>query len=256
MRQVRAILLIAAAAAVLIGVTGAGDAKAAASPQVSSIDCAVHPAQFDVIYITNGADAYDLAGWTLRSDPEGSEQMSLAAAGSLDPGEQLIVVAGAHGVTIPTENVYLWTNAEILRDAGEPADYVKLYDPAGAFVSGMDCTGAVLTSAPPAPAPTQAPAQNPTSTQPTNQQPAAAAPRPAGGPKAVPNSGGEPGGEDRPGEVTLMGLLAVLGGAALIIAGLRGERIAANITSNEGERPAGPQGPVRRRSGREGSGRS
>jgi hypothetical protein len=255
-------LLIAAAAAVLIGVTGSGDAEAAASPQVSSIDCAVHPAQFDVIYITNGADAYDLAGWTLRSDPEGSEQMSLAAAGSLDPGEQLIVVAGAHGVTIPTENVYLWTNAEILRDAGEPADYVKLYDPAGAFVSGMDCTGAVLTSAPPAPAPTQAPAQNPTTTQPTTQ-PAAAGPRQAAAPKSVPNSGGEPAGDGGPGEVTLVGLLAVLGGAAIMISGIRGERIAARITSAEGERPAGPrgaqtgpQGPVRGQSGREDSGRS
>jgi len=254
MRQVRAILLTAAAAAVLAGVAGGGHAEAATPPQVSSIDCAVHPAQFDVIYITNGVDAHDLAGWTLRSDPEGGEQMALAVAGSLDPGEQMIVVAGAHGVTIPTENVWLWTNAEILRDSGEPADYVKLYDPSGAFVSGLDCAGRVLTSAPPAPLPTQAPAQNPTNTQPTSQ-PSAAGPRQAAGPKSVPNSGGAAS-EGSTNALPVLGAMAVLGGAALMITGIRGARIAARITSTEGEERTGLHEPVRGRSGREDGGRS
>ena len=260
MREVRAYLLLAAAVAVVAGIAASAPARAATSPSVSAIDCVKHPALFDVIYITNGGDAQDLAGWTLRSDPEGSEQMSLAAAGSLDPGEEMIVVAGAHGVTIPTANVWLWTNSEVLRDAGDPVDYVKLYDPSGAFVSGMDCNGAVLTAAPPPPAPTQAPVQDPTTTQPTTTQPtnsqsAVGGTRPAAGPKAVPNSGGAAG-DGASDSLPIVGALAALGGAALMIMGMRGERFAARISSIEGEMRADPRGAAHTPRGRAQDGRS
>lgn len=247
MRLVRITLVIAAAAWLSAFALSTGGASAAAAPQVTLLECDKHPAQFDVIYITNSGDAaLDLAGWTLRSDPEASEQMSLAVAGALDAGEQMIVVAGAHGVTIPSENVWLWTNAEILRDSGDPADYVKLYDASGGFVSGLDCSGQVLTAAPPpAAAPTAAPqsaGENPGSTQPTQQQATAG---PSAGPKAVPNSGG-PAGDRGAGWWLIVGALAVIGGAFLIIESIRGDAAAARITATEGDSRACARGAARR----------
>jgi len=262
MTQARAILLIAAAVAAVAAL--GGSASAAAALQMTQIECGlpVHAGQFDAVWIVNQGDSpQDLAGWTLRSDPEGTEQMSLAPAGSLDPGEQpLIVLAGAHAAPVPGENIYVWSFSEILRDAGDPLDYVKLYDASGAFISGMDCSGAVLTAPAATPVPTEAPAQNPTTTQPstvqpTNSQGAVGGARPAAVPKAVPNSGGATAGDDLT-PILPVGAAALGIGVTLMILGLRGETIAARITSIEGERRIGPHGSVRKRSGRDAGGRS
>jgi hypothetical protein len=153
-RTLAGILAIACAAAVA-GWVSTGPAEAASALQVTQLECSIHPGLFDVMYIRNNGDAaQDLSGWQLVSDPEASEQMSLTVAGVLNPGQQLIVVAGLHGVAVPSQNLYLWTNLEVLRD-GDPVDYVKLLDGSGALVSGMDCTGQPLGVAP-APAAPQA----------------------------------------------------------------------------------------------------
>src|SRR3990172_9278771 len=43
---------------------------------------------------------------------------------------------------------------QLRSDPDEPPDYAKLFDPAGSFVAGMDCTGQALGTTPtPTPAP-------------------------------------------------------------------------------------------------------
>ena len=237
--RVRFLLAIAAAIAVL-GISLPHAASAAPVLTVTKLECALHPGLFDVIYIKNSGDAaQDLAGWQIRSDPEGAEQMSLAVAGAMDPGEELIVVAGQHGVTVPTENVWLWTNSEVLRDSGDPADYIKLYNASGGFVSGLDCNGQTLTAAPPpTAAPTPQPQQPTTGTGTggqTTTAPTSTAPRAqSSGPKAVPASGGEPG-PHAPGYWLPLGIATTLAGAALVTAGLRSDAVASRIKSNEGD---------------------
>jgi hypothetical protein len=128
----------------------------------------------------------------MRSDPEASEQMSLGVAGAVDPGETVFIVAGAHGVNLPSENLFLWTNVPVLRD-GDAGDYAKLLDPAGNLVSGMNCAGQPVGGAPAAPVPgqsqQQAQAQNQQqATQTTTGTSASAAQ--GKGPKGVPAAGG------------------------------------------------------------------
>jgi hypothetical protein len=218
-------------------------AQAAALPQVTAIECAKHPGLFDLVYISNVGDAaMDLGGWQLRSDPEGAEQMALAPAGLLDPGEQIIIAAGAHGVNLPNENLYLWTNAEVLRDGGEPADYAKLYDAGGGFVSGLDCTGRALTAAAPGPAPAPAAAapasQGTGTTQASAQQPASSASRQASAAKAVPNSGGAAA-DDGAGLWWIIGGALAFAGGALVMAGAGGELMAVRMNELRGK--AGPR---------------
>jgi hypothetical protein len=164
--------------------------RAASALSVTKLECGkpFHAGQFDAVWLVNQGDAaQDLAGWLLRSDGE-NEQMALGTLGTLDAGEQLVLVAGAHAVQVPSENVYVWTLNEVLRDSGEPPDYVRLMDPGGNLVSGLDCAGGVPGAAPtPAPV-TPAPQQASAGSQPD--------PASAGGPKAIPNTGGLPGGND------------------------------------------------------------
>ena len=168
----------------------------------------------------------------------------------------MIIVAGAHGVTIPSGNVYLWTNAEVLRDGGEPADYVKVFDLSGSFVSGMDCAGRALTAEGPAPtAAPQQPAANPAPHQPatqnqgSNQAPAASGRRQAATvAKSVPNTGG-PAADGSPDYLLALGGAAVAVGAALMTVGMRNQVIAARMTPMEGERRTGPRWAVRNRRG-------
>jgi hypothetical protein len=186
-RSLAGVLAIACAATVA-GWVSTGPAEAASALQVTQLECSIHPGLFDVMYIRNNGDAtQDLSGWRLVSDPEASEQMSLTVAGALNPGQQLIVVAGLHGVAVPSQNLYLWTNLEVLRD-GEPVDYVKLLDGSGALVSGMDCTGQPLGVAP-APAEPQPQSQG-QQTAPTTQTGTSATAPKGKGPKGLPSSGG------------------------------------------------------------------
>jgi hypothetical protein len=76
---------------------------------ITSIDCApaTHaPGAFDIIRISNSGAAQSLIGWQLTSDPEATERMALAVAGTLDPGEELIIVAGPHGTAFPADNIF------------------------------------------------------------------------------------------------------------------------------------------------------
>jgi hypothetical protein len=241
------VLLAIAAALAVTAIAAPEGAQAASAPRITQIECAKHPSPlFDLVYITNQGDApQDLAGWSVRSDPEGSEQMSLAPAGTLDPGEQIILAAGTHAVNLPNEGLYLWTNLEVLRDPpADPPDYARLYDASGAFVSGLDCNGQPQSAAPPPAAPPPAPAapQQPatgtgtggggqTTTAPTSTAPRAQ----SSGPKAIPASGGQTG-SDGAAYWLPLGIVGMLAGAALVTLGLRTDAIVARITSSEGER--------------------
>ncbi|HSP55183.1 MAG TPA: lamin tail domain-containing protein [Dehalococcoidia bacterium] len=207
--------LILAATALLAA--RADGAHAAADVHVLLIDCSLHPGQLDIIYIENKGDTtQDLTGWELRSDGPG-EQMSLTPAGSIAPGAQIFVTAGSHAVNLPDEQVYLWSNNEILRDSGDPPDYVRLLDAAGNEVSNMDCNHNPLSAA--TPVPTLAPAapaaqSNPTSsTTPVRSASSRPVARSSGSPIAVPAGGGPP---DAGSNGALLRLIA---GASLAIAG-------------------------------------
>ena len=208
-----------------------GGAHAAAGVHIELINCAIHPSPLlDIVYIRNGGDtAQDLTGWELRSDGE-NERMSLTPAGTIGPGQEIAVTAGIHAVNLPDQGTFLWSNNEILRDSGDPPDYVLLFDPAGNQVSGMDCNHNPV--APATAAPTEAPAVTPApSAAPAAQvRPAAAqgaASRPStpsgagqvlsgepAAPNAVPLGGGPPGAD---GANALAWLLA---GAFLSAAGI------------------------------------
>jgi hypothetical protein len=218
-------LLLVSGFAVAAGFFLFDGAQAAASLQISQIECGQpeHAGQFDLVHIQNSGDvSQDLAGWQLRSDPEGSEQMSLGVAGSVDPGETVFIVAGAHGVNLPSENLFLWSNVAVLRD-GDAGDYAKLVDPSGNAVSGLNCLGQPVVTAPVSQPQqqqqTQQPQQEQTQAQTSQNTGAAAAPR-GKGPRAIPAAGG-PASDDAglPLIAVTAGLMVSLGATALALAG-------------------------------------
>jgi hypothetical protein len=222
-------LLIAAVTAALALTTG-GAAQASPNIVIESVNCTFH---IELTYIKNFGDApQDLAGWELRSDPETSEHLAMAFIGTLDPGEEIIIVGGPHGVTIPAEYQYAWGPKYSLRD-DDLNDYVRMLDAAGSQVDGMNCAGGPVdlstptaTPAPtpvptPAPAaalaaPTPAPVAVARANQPrTDVEPAAPAADsdlPAGG--GLPPAGGDAGYLP-----ILLGLAAIAGGALLMARG-------------------------------------
>jgi len=143
------LLLAVVAAGTLLFVAGhGGSAFAAANVQFKDIDCAPEghePGAFDIVRIHNLGDAaQDLAGWQLKSDPEDAQWMALDVAGTvvpeLDPADRpLTIVAGQHAESYPDVKVYRWTIGGVLRDSGDPPDYVKLFDPSGNLIDSMDC---------------------------------------------------------------------------------------------------------------------
>lgn len=231
--DLRAIFIgLLAAAFALAGMSGDA-AQAAAVVGVKWMNCALHPGQLDIVYIENTGDApQDLAGWELRSDRD-SERMSLTPAGSLDPGEEIVASAGAHAVNLPNENVFLWSNDEMLRDEGEPPDYVWLHDASGARVSGMDCNHNLLAVA--APDPEDPPASQPeAAAQPTGAPSGPGASRSSGGtsgprtagasvaPQSIPVGGGPPAAPGGAAASWLaLGVVLAVGGLGLAFAGGR-----------------------------------
>lgn len=150
------ILIAGLIAAGAVAGVAPGGAHAAADVHVKWMNCVLHPGQLDIVYIENTGDAtQDLTGWELRSDGE-NERMSLTPAGAIGPGQEIFATAGAHAVNLPDEDVFLWSNNEMLRDSGDPPDYVRLLDAAGNQVSGMDCNHNLLAA--PTAAPTVPPA--------------------------------------------------------------------------------------------------
>jgi hypothetical protein len=106
---------------VLIAAPGTHGAHAAAAVHVKWMNCLLHPGQLDIVYIENTGDvAQDLTGWELQSDGE-NERMSLTPAGTIGPGQEIFATAGVHAVNLPDEDVFLWSNDEMLRDSGDPA---------------------------------------------------------------------------------------------------------------------------------------
>jgi hypothetical protein len=189
------LLLAVAAAAVFLTIAGDDDSAFAASnvrlvtsatDGYKAVDCAPSidghgPGQFDHIRLENHGDApQDLTGWVLKSDPEDSQQLPLDAAGTLVPfvdvsEDRVIIVAGPHANGYPDRKVYLWSIGGVLRDSGDPVDYVRLYDAGGNLVDSMDCNGnpvplQTATPATPTPAPQVGANQpNPESTQQAEQ---------------------------------------------------------------------------------------
>jgi len=157
------ILVAASIFAAAVAVAAAPDgAHAAAAVHVKWMNCVLHPGQLDIVYIENTGDtAQDLTGWELWSDGE-NERMSLTPAGTIGPGQEIFATAGAHAVNLPDEDVFLWSNNEMLRDSGDPPDYVRLLDSSGNQVSGMDCNHNPVAA--PTAAPTAPPADTPSPT--------------------------------------------------------------------------------------------
>jgi hypothetical protein len=190
----RLLLAVVAAGIFLAISTGGSSDSASAAPQIvlansdptstwKPVDCAPighDPGAYDIIQIENHGDApLDLTGWVLKSDPEDTQLMSLDVAGTLaplvDPKEdRVLIVAGQHSESYPDRNVYQWSRPEILRDSGDPPDYVRLYDPNGNLIDSKDCNQnpVPLATAVPAtstPAPQVASNQPAESTQPAGQ---------------------------------------------------------------------------------------
>ena len=221
--------LIALAAAVAISAGALAHSNAlAAGAVITSIDCApaTHaPGAFDIIRINNtGAAPQDLAGWQLTSDPEATERMSLDVTGTLDPGEPLIIVAGPHGTPFPADNIFLWSPIGVLRDSGEPADYIRLLDASGAQVSFAACPvpAPLATDAPvppDAPAGTSGQQNQPASSAQSASAPRSAAVRGSG----LPATGGPPAQESNSGQLALIaaGMAALSAGATLLTAARR-----------------------------------
>ena len=238
--------LIALAAAVAISAGALAHSNAlAAGAVITSIDCApaTHaPGAFDIIRINNtGAAPQDLAGWQLTSDPEATERMSLDVTGTLDPGEELIIVAGPHGTAFPADNIFLWSPIGVLRDSGEPADYVRLLDASGAQVSFAACPVpapvAMDAPVPPdAPAGTSGQQNQPASSAQSASASRAAAVRGSG----LPATGGEPAQESDSGQLALIaGLSALWAGVMLMTAaGKRRGSIRPRTDQSKGHRHA------------------
>jgi hypothetical protein len=170
------LLLVALVAASLLAVAESAAAAPSAAPSIklTTVDCAPEghePGAFDIIRLENHGDAaQDLAGWQLKSDPEDSEEMALDVAGTLVPlvdanEDRVYIVAGRHSEGYPDRKTYRWSISGILRDSGDPPDYVRLYDASGNLVDSMDCNQQ------PVPLATAAPATpTPASHVSTNQQ--------------------------------------------------------------------------------------
>ena len=216
----------------LIAAPGTHGAHAAADVHVKWMNCLLHPGQLDIVYIENTGDvAQDLTGWELQSDGE-NERMSLTPAGTIGPGQEIFATAGVHAVNLPDEDVFLWSNDEMLRDSGDPADYVLLLDASGTQVSGMDCNHNLLaapTAAPTAAPQTPAPAlqadpvssNTGTGTRPSNVSGAGSS-LVAGAPESVPVGGGPPAmGGKGAAEWLLAGVVLAGGGMTITLAAAR-----------------------------------
>jgi hypothetical protein len=230
-----------------------GGALAAADVHVKWMNCSLHPGQLDIVYIENTGDTpQNLSGWELRSDGE-NERMSLTPAGSLAAGHEIFATAGAHAVNLPNEGVFLWSNDEMLRDSGDPPDYVRLLDSSGNQVSGMDCNHnpVAAPTAPPTAPPTEPPAvaATPSPAPAAQVRPASAnpgaVPRPAtsavsqtagtaeAAPNSVPVGGGPPGMDgDNAFAWVLAGALLATGGIAITGAAMRPA-----VFSTDGRKP-------------------
>lgn len=227
-------LLAVAVATVVVGLSAfaalSHSITHAAGTLITSIDCApaTHAAgAFDIIRINNtGATPQALAGWQLTSDPEAAERMTLDIAGTLDPGEQtLIIVAGPHGTAFPADNIFLWSPIGVLRDSGEPPDYVRLLDASGAQVSFAACPASapipsVAPEQPAAPAVTSGEQNQSASSAQNTSGPRAAAVRGSG----LPPTGGPPAQESISGELALACGLAALGSGVMLMAAARRRR--------------------------------
>lgn len=206
---------LAAAATLAIAVALA--ALSAASAQgpdirIAELQCTGNP---EVVTIENaGGASQDLTGWTLLSDPTGSESFDLSALGGLQAGASVFIQSGPFA-----SGVFNWGPDFVFRD-DDATDFARIVDDQGATVDEVACAGA-------APTPSPAPSPEPTSSN-------------------VPNGGGLP---PPPGGVSLSGIL-VFGGSILTSLGAVTAALPW-LSSSPVEAPAEPVPlPVRRRRSR------
>ena len=190
--------LIAVAAILCLALANNRSADAQADVEIGGLDCSSDP---EVVELRNAGDEpQDMTGWTLISDPVGSESFDLTVLESLAPGSSVFIESGPDA-----QATFIWSTEERFRD-GDGSDFARLLDDTGTLLSDEACE-ATQATATPSPGPTPV------------VQPATASPGPAGG---VPNGGGAP--DLANGGVT--SLTALVAGAtltgvgALLLAGL------------------------------------
>ena len=179
--------------------------------RISELQCNGNP---ETVTITNqGSAEQDLAGWTLQSDPVGSESFDLSVIGVLGAGVSVFVESGPSA-----QGSYVWSTEFVLRDS-DATDFARIVNANGAVVHEVKCQSASPTFAATAqPTPTAAP----TTARPTST----AAPATAST-NLVPDGGGPPGRDSwqSGGLMILVGswLLAAAFGV-LVVARLRSDR--------------------------------
>jgi hypothetical protein len=189
--RVRLLFALATVLGVVVTSTSLHDAHAQQPDvRIEELQCNASP---EVVTISNaGSNAQDLTGWTLRSDPIGTEVFDLSALGTIGPGVSVFVQAG------PTaEGTFVWSESFVFRDS-DANDFARIVDANENVVHEVKCqAGSPAASPTRTVAPTAAPTTAPTAAQTPTAAPA----------DGVPIGGGPPGADSwRP-----AGLLFVAG---------------------------------------------
>ncbi|MEX0682512.1 MAG: lamin tail domain-containing protein [Dehalococcoidia bacterium] len=112
---------------------------------ITSLKCNEDP---EVVAVTNqGSSVQDLAGWSLKSDPQ-NEVFDLSGVGVLAPGATVFVQSGPHA-----SGSFVWSTNLIFRD-GDSSDYARIVDNQGSTVQEVKCASpGPTTSSTPSPTP-------------------------------------------------------------------------------------------------------
>ncbi len=99
---------------------------------ISSVACDADP---EVVSIFNGgADAVDLTGWQLESDPD--ESFDLSPIQTLAASASVTIEAGP-----AASGTFVWSTTAVLRD-NDSTDYVRIVDNTGATMDEKSCAAA------------------------------------------------------------------------------------------------------------------
>jgi hypothetical protein len=115
----------------------------ASDVRIATLECGASP---EVVEVSNtGADAQDLAGWKLVSDPIASESYDLSALGTLPPGSSVFIQGGPAATA-----TFTWSTSQLFRD-DDPTDFARLVNAAGATASQKACPASQNASVAPTP---------------------------------------------------------------------------------------------------------
>jgi len=104
--------------------------------QIAGLICTGDP---EIVVINNNGSApQNMAGWTLRSDPEDSQVFDLSVVGTIPAGDGITVLSGAEVSPVPTPPVYMWTTQERYRDF-DPTDYARVVSNEGGETDRENC---------------------------------------------------------------------------------------------------------------------